>query len=150
FYDRVLAARERLGVGVIDFQRATRQALHALRAGRAVAFAADQHAGRSGLWVPFFGRPASTYRGPALMALRTGAPVFLSIPLRMPDGMYEITLEPIEIERTGDMDLDVLRLTEAYSLRLEAAVRANPEQYVWQHRRWRTPPRVLQGEEPGP
>lgn len=150
FYDRVLSARERLGVGVIDFQRATKQALHALRAGHAVAFAADQHAGRSGLWVPFFGRPASTYRGPALLALRTGAPVFLSLPLRMPDGMYEITLEPIEVERTGDMDLDVLRLTEAYSLRLEAAVRANPEQYVWQHRRWRTPPNVLRTEEPGP
>lgn len=140
FYDKVLSARERLGVGVIDFQRATRQALGALRAGRAVAFAADQHAGRSGLWVPFFGRLASTYRGPALMALRTGAAMFLSIPLRQADGTYEITLEPIPIERTGDMDRDVLRLTETYTRRLEEAVRAHPEQYVWQHRRWRDPP----------
>jgi KDO2-lipid IV(A) lauroyltransferase len=148
FYRKVLSARERLGVGVIDFQRATRQALHALRAGRAVAFAADQHAGRSGLWVPFFGRPASTYRGPALMALRTGAAMFLSIPLRREDGLYEITLEPIPVERTGDMERDVLRLTEAYTRRLEVAVRANPEQYVWQHRRWRNPPAPLQPEEP--
>jgi Kdo2-lipid IVA lauroyltransferase/acyltransferase len=140
FYAKVLSARERLGVGVIDFQRATRQALQALRAGRSVAFAADQHAGRSGLWVPFFGRPASTYRGPALMALRTGAAMFLSVPLRMPDGSYEITLEPVPVEPTGDMDADVLRLTETFTRRLEAAVRANPEQYVWQHRRWRTPP----------
>jgi Kdo2-lipid IVA lauroyltransferase/acyltransferase len=147
FYEQVLSARERLGVGVIDFQRATRQALQALRAGRAVAFAADQHAGRSGLWVPFFGRPASTYRGPALMALRTGAAMFLSIPLRIPDGSYEITLEQIPVERSGDMDADVLRLTQAYTLRLERAVRANPEQYVWQHRRWRTPP-AGQNEEP--
>lgn len=148
FYERVLSARERLGVGVIDFQRATRQALHALRSGRAVAFAADQHAGRSGLWVPFFGRLASTYRGPALMALRTGAAMFLSIPLRRADGMYEITLEPIEVERTGDMDADVLRLTQIYTRRLEAAVRANPEQYVWQHRRWREPPPGVRLEEP--
>lgn len=140
FYDAVLTARERLGVGVIDFQRATRQALQSLRAGRSVAFAADQHAGRSGLWVPFFGRPASTYRGPALMALRTGAAMFLSIPLRLADGTYEITLEPIAVERTDDMEADVLRLTRAYTARLEAAVRANPEQYVWQHRRWREPP----------
>lgn len=140
FYDQVLSARERLGVGVIDFQRATRQALRALRAGRAVAFAADQHAGRSGLWVPFFGRPASTYRGPALMALRTGAAMFLSIPLRLPDGTYEITLEPIPVQPTGDMERDVLRLTATYTRRLEEAVRANPEQYVWQHRRWRDAP----------
>lgn len=148
FYERVLSARERLGVGVIDYQRATRQALQALRAGRAVAFAADQHAGRSGLWVPFFGRLASTYRGPALMALRTGAAMFLSIPVRMPDGMYEITLEPIPVERTGDMDIDVLRLTEEYTRRLEAAVRAHPRQYVWQHRRWRKPPGQLRQPEP--
>lgn len=148
FYRAVLSARERLGVRVIDFQRARGQALQALRAGQIVGFAADQHAGRSGLWVPFFGRPASTYRGPALMALRTGAPVFLSIPLRMADGTYELTLEPVPVERTGDMDMDVLRLTETYAKRLEAAVRANPEQYVWQHRRWRTPPRVMRREEP--
>lgn len=148
FYERILSARERLGVRVIDFQRATRQALLALRAGRAVAFAADQHAGRSGLWVPFFGRPASTYRGPALMALRTDAAMFLSIPLRLADGTYEITLEPIEVERTGDMDADVLRLTQEYTRRLEAAVRANPEQYVWQHRRWRDPPAGVRVEEP--
>jgi KDO2-lipid IV(A) lauroyltransferase len=144
FYERVLSARERLGVGVIDFQRATRQALQALRAGRSVVFAADQHAGRSGLWVPFFGRPASTYRGPALMALRTGAAMFLGVPVRMPDGVYEMTLEPIPVERTGDMDGDVLRLTVEYTQRLESAVREYPEQYVWQHRRWRTPPRPQQ------
>lgn len=140
FYEQVLSARERLGVGVIDFQRATRQALRSLRAGRSVAFAADQHAGRSGLWVPFFGRLASTYRGPALMALRTGAAMFLSIPLRMPDGGYEITFEPIPVEPTGDMDADVLRLTNAHVRGLETAIRANPGQYVWHHRRWRTPP----------
>jgi Kdo2-lipid IVA lauroyltransferase/acyltransferase len=147
FYGTVLSARERMGVGVIDFQRARRHALQALRAGRAVAFAADQHAGRSGLWVPFFGRPASTYRGPALMALRTGAAMFLSIPLRQADGTYQITLEPMRVERSGDMDRDVLRLTETYTKRLEAAVRANPEQYVWQHRRWRDPPAAARREE---
>jgi KDO2-lipid IV(A) lauroyltransferase len=144
FYRNVLSARERLGVGVIDFQRATRQALQSLRRGRAVAFAADQHAGRAGLWVPFFGRPASTYRGPAIMALRTGAAMFLSIPVRLPDGTYRITLEEIAVEPSGDMDADVLTLTRAWTARLEAAVRANPEQYVWQHRRWRAPPAGLE------
>jgi KDO2-lipid IV(A) lauroyltransferase len=98
--------------------------------------------------VPFFGRLASTYRGPALMALRTGAAMFLSIPLRLADGSYEITLEPIPVEPSGDMERDVRRLTATYTQRLEAAVRANPEQYVWQHRRWRRPPADVAAEEP--
>jgi Kdo2-lipid IVA lauroyltransferase/acyltransferase len=137
FYAQILTARERLNVGVIDFQFASRHALRALRAGRVVAFAADQHAGRAGLRVPFFGRDASTYRGPALMSLRTGAPMYLSVPLRLPDGTYELTLEHIDTTATGDMEADVLRVTRDYSRRLEAAVRASPGQYLWHHRRWR-------------
>ncbi|HSJ05206.1 MAG TPA: lysophospholipid acyltransferase family protein [Longimicrobiales bacterium] len=140
FYDRIMKARQRLGIGVIDFQFATRHTMRALRDGRVVVFAADQHAGRAGIWVPFFGRPASTYRGPALMALRSGAPMFLSIPLRRPDGTYDVEMVPIDTTRTGDMDADVQRVTAEFTLRLEEAVRANPGQYLWHHRRWRRPP----------
>lgn len=149
FYRRVLAARERLGVRVIDFQVAPRHALRSLRAGRCVAFAADQHAGRAGLPVPFFGRPASTYRGPALMALRTGAPMYLCLPLRRPDGTYRVEVERIDTTPGGDMEADVLRITTSYTARLEAAVRVHPEQYVWHHRRWRLPaPAADAGREP--
>jgi Kdo2-lipid IVA lauroyltransferase/acyltransferase len=137
FYGSILDARERLGIEIIDFQGATRPTIRALRDGRIVAFAADQHAGRAGVQVPYFGRPASTYRGPALMALRTGAPVFLSSTLRLSDGTYELALEPIAVSSTGDFDADVLRLTAEFALRLESAVRRHPEQYLWHHRRWR-------------
>jgi Kdo2-lipid IVA lauroyltransferase/acyltransferase len=140
FYARIMAARNRLGVGVIDFQHATRAALRALREGKAVAFAADQHAGRAGIWVPFFGRPASTYRGPALLALRADVPMYLSIPLRMEDGTYELRLEEIDTRPTGNLERDVARVTREWTRRLEWAVRVNPEQYLWHHRRWRTPP----------
>jgi len=137
FYQRVLAARERLGIGVIDFKAASKLALKALRAGRMVAFAADQHAGNAGLQVPFFGRNVSMYRGPALMALRTGAPMYLTVPLRLPDGNYEMTLRRIEVTPSGDNEADVLRVTREYALRLEEEVRRVPEQYLWHHRRWR-------------
>lgn len=137
FYRRILDARERLGLQVIDFQVATRQTLQALRSGRIVAFAADQHAGRAGVRVPYFGREASTYRGPALMSLRTGAPLLLSLPLRAADGTYEQDFERIEFQPRGDLESDVVALTAAFTARLEAAVRAHPEQYLWHHRRWR-------------
>ena len=140
-FDRALvAARERLGMRVIERGRAPKLGLRALRAGRVLAFVADQDARRAGVFVPFFGRPASTHRGPALLALRTGAPLFLGTALRMPDGRYRIRLEEVEVDRTGETDVDVQRLTAAFTARLEAAIRTAPEQYFWHHRRWKTPP----------
>ncbi|MBI4543704.1 MAG: lysophospholipid acyltransferase family protein, partial [Gemmatimonadetes bacterium] len=65
----VRRARERLGMHVIERAHAARQGLAALRAGRVVALVADQDARRAGVLVPFFGRPASTHRGPAVLAL---------------------------------------------------------------------------------
>jgi Kdo2-lipid IVA lauroyltransferase/acyltransferase len=139
FYQRVMAARERFGVEIIDFQQATKRALKALREGRVVALAADQHAS-AGIWVPFFGRPAATFRGPAVMSLRTGAPMFLATCTRAPDGIYEVVLHHVDTTPTDDMEADVRRVTEGWVRRLEEAVRARPGQYLWHHRRWREPP----------
>lgn len=137
FYEHILAARARLGLRVIDMQAARTQALRALRRGRIVAFAADQYAGRAGIPVPFFGRPTPMYRGPAVMALRSGASMGICLPIRLPDGRYRIGLEMLEVESTGDLERDVARMTTAWAARLESAIRETPEQYLWQHRRWR-------------
>lgn len=140
-FDRAInRTRRRLGMRVIERGRAPKLALRALRAGRAVGFVADQDARGAGVFVPFFGRPASTHRGPALLALRTGAPVFTVIGLRSPDGGYEVRVEPVAAERDGDPDAAVRRLTAAFTARLEHAAKRSPEQYFWQHRRWKTRP----------
>ncbi|MGQ0560466.1 MAG: lysophospholipid acyltransferase family protein [Gemmatimonadota bacterium] len=133
------AARRRLGLGIIDRFQAHRLAIKALRGGRAVAFAADQNAGKAGVFVPFFGRLASTHRGAALFAVKTGAPLFLGTSLRRGAG-YEVTLQPVDVDRGGDLDDVVQRLTAAFTARLEEVVRAAPDQYLWLHRRWKTPP----------
>jgi KDO2-lipid IV(A) lauroyltransferase len=132
--------RRRLGVEIIYRGGAQNRAIKALGEGHAVAFAADQNAGRRGIFVPFFGRPASTFRGAATIAVRTGAPLLLAVPLRQPDGTYRMTLEEIAVSRAGELDDVVYRITAAFTARLEAAIRAAPEQYLWQHRRWRTRP----------
>jgi KDO2-lipid IV(A) lauroyltransferase len=141
-FDRmVVETRERLGMRVIPRGRATREGLRSLRAGRAVAFVADQDAKRAGAFVPFFGRPASTHRGPALLALRTGAPVFVALGmLRTPAGSYRARLEEVVVEREGEVEEVVHRMTAAFTARLEAGVRAAPDQYFWQHRRWKSRP----------
>lgn len=140
-FDReIVAARERLGMRIIERGRATKEGLRSLRAGRVVALVADQDARRAGVFVPFFGRLASTHRGPAVLALRTGAPLFLGTALRTPAGGYHVRLDPVEVERDGDAEEVTYRLTAAYTARLEAAIRAAPEQYFWHHRRWKTRP----------
>jgi Kdo2-lipid IVA lauroyltransferase/acyltransferase len=145
----LIASRERLGLGVIDRFHATRLAIKALRRGRAVAFAADQNAGKAGVFVPFFGHLASTHRGAALFAVKTDAPLFLGTSLRRGNG-YEVTLQQVEVDRTGDLDDVVYRLTVAFTEKLETVVRGAPEQYLWLHRRWKTrppeePPKAVSG-----
>lgn len=138
--------RRRLGIGIIDRFQAQRLAIKALRRGRAVAFASDQNAGRTGLFVPFFGKPASTHRGAALFAVKTGAPLFLAAALRRGDH-YEISMDRVDVDRDGDLDDVVLKLTTAFTNRLEAVVRSAPDQYLWLHRRWKTRPPESDSEE---
>lgn len=135
----LIGARERLGLGIIDRFQATRLAIKALRAGRAVAFASDQNAGKAGIFVPFFGRLASTHRGAALFAVKTGAPLFLGTSLRR-GYRYDVLLQRIDTDRSGELDEAIYRLTVAFTERLEAVVRSAPEQYLWLHRRWKTRP----------
>lgn len=133
-------ARARLGMTVIPLGGATKRALRSLRAGRVVALVADQDARRRGLFVPFFGRPASSHRGPALLALRSGAPVFAAVALRQPDGRYEIRLRHVPVPAHDDPEAQERELTAALAAALEAWVREAPGQYLWQHRRWKTRP----------
>lgn len=135
----LVAARERFGVGVIDRFSPTRELARSLRSGHVLGFAADQNAGRAGIFVPYFGKLASTHRGAALFAVRSGAPVVMMLALRKGDG-YEVSAESIEVDRNGQLDDVVYNLTAAFTARLEEVVRTAPEQYLWLHRRWKTRP----------
>ena len=148
FQADLFALRERLGMRVIEMGEAARLALRALGEGRVVALLGDQSAHGGGVLVPFFGRPAVTARGPALFAVRSGAPVFVAFALR-DAGLaprYTIAFERLVIRATEDVERDLRALTTAYTASLEAAVRRAPEQYFWQHRRWKGVP----AEELGP
>jgi KDO2-lipid IV(A) lauroyltransferase len=135
----LLNARERLGMRVIERSRASRDALRSLRDGRLVAFVADQDGRGSGVFVPFMGRPASTHRGPALLALRAGAPLFFGRALRSGAG-YDVVVRRLDVDRSGPREEAVRRMTGTFTAALESEVRAHPEQYFWQHRRWKTRP----------
>ena len=135
------AVRERLGVVPIERREAPRKVLRALQRGTSIGFVADQDARRAGVFVPFFGTPASTHRGAALFAIRAEAPLFFGATLRRDDGAYECIAEEIVVDRSGPLDDAVDRMTAAFTARLEQEIRKAPEQYFWMHKRWKTKPR---------
>jgi len=141
-FDQYLnATREAIGMTVIYDRDAVRRTPRSLREGRVVAFVADQGVlGLASTFVPFFGRPAKTPRGAAVFALRFNAPVVFAVAVRQPNGLYHISVEPVEIEQSGDRDADVDRIVAKYTGILESWVQKYPEQYFWHHRRWRRQP----------
>ncbi len=133
--------RRVMGTEVIHDADAVRRAPRALREGKMIAFLADQGVkGLASTFVPFFGRPAKTPRGPAVFALRLELPVIFGAAIRQPSGRYRFSFESIPVEDTGDRDADVDRIVATYTQVLERWVRTAPEQYFWHHRRWRRQP----------
>jgi len=133
--------RQRLGMTVVHDSEAVRRTPRSLREGRGIAFLSDQGVlGLASTFVPFFGRPAKTPRGPAVFALRLKAPVVFGIAIRQPSGKYRMSFEPVTVQDTGDRDRDVDAVVAEYTKTLERWVRRAPEQYFWHHRRWRRQP----------
>jgi KDO2-lipid IV(A) lauroyltransferase len=110
-----------------------------LRRGGILALLADQHAGRKGCWVEFFGRPASSHKGIALFTLASEAPTIFCF-ARRGDRPLVHTFGTEAILEPRDMPAEmhsVKGITEWYTRQLEATIRLAPEQYWWLHRRWR-------------
>jgi KDO2-lipid IV(A) lauroyltransferase len=132
------------GVGRIPLGAGVRGVFEALRANRWVALVADQDARRHGAFVPFFGRLTSTPKGPAELALRTGAPLIMGFTHRRDDGRHTIDMQPpldVPDRRAPDA---VEELTARHAAALEAEVRSHPASWFWLHRRWKTAPPAAQ------
>jgi KDO2-lipid IV(A) lauroyltransferase len=107
-----------------------------------VAFLSDQDAGSRGVFVEFFGRPASSHKGVALLALEHDAPICMGFARRMGRGFnFEVWVEDVIEPRDYRNEPDpVWAITQAFTRSFEAVVRRNPEQYLWLHRRWKSQP----------
>jgi KDO2-lipid IV(A) lauroyltransferase len=133
--------REAYGVHPVEVGPSMRELIRVLRKGAMVCMAADQDAGRHGLFVDFLGRAASTATGPVELARRTGAAIVFGTVRRREDGTHVAVIDPpITIEDRGDDAATVRYYVEDLSRRLERAVREVPEQWFWLHRRWKTKP----------
>ena len=135
--------RRKTGAALIDKRGALRPVLETLRRGGGmVGILLDQNAARrEGVFVPFFGRAASTSRSVALLAVRTGAPVVPIFIRREAPGRHRVLVEPaLPPPTANDPEQAIVELTARCTQTIEAAIRSTPEQWLWSHDRWRTRP----------
>jgi KDO2-lipid IV(A) lauroyltransferase len=135
--------RERLGNRTIDKRSAAREMLLILQRGGTLGILVDLNTlDREGIFVDFFGIPASTTFMLAKLALRTEAavlPVFAPWDRARRRFLLKIE-EPLVVARSGDHEDDVRRLTQLFTSVVEKYVRRYPDQWLWIHRRWKTRP----------
>jgi KDO2-lipid IV(A) lauroyltransferase len=145
----VMGVRERTGQSILYKKGATASMEDILAARGTLSFIADQDAGRKGLFVNFFGRPASTYKSIGLMAMQFGVPIVVGYGRRLEEAFsFEMGVQRIiHPAEWADKPDPLTWITQEYTSTLEQIVRDAPEQYLWVHRRWKHRPN---GELPGP
>lgn len=149
--------RQRHGVVLVDKFGAAERLPKILAAGEQLGFVADQNAGDRGLFVPYFGRLASTYKTIGLIAMQFETPVICAMARRLPATepglafLYRLELADIIYPEDWQGRPDPLfYLTARYRRALEQMVRAAPEQYLWMHRIWKSRPRHERVGKPFP
>lgn len=132
--------RERWGYRVFSRSRSVKPLLQALRRNEMLAILNDQNY-TTGIFVPFFGRPAATATGLASLARATGAAVVPAFCVRQPDNTHCIQIHPaLPLQFTEEKDEDIYRVTALVTQEIEAMVRRYPTQWMWIHDRWKHRP----------
>ncbi len=142
---RLTELRARMGVRTLYRDGTMRSMIRCLQNNQFLAILPDQDVKRvQGIFVDFFGRPAYTPVGPALLGLASGSPILIARGVRQ-GNRHLLTIDPpIFADRAAPREEEVKRLVTLYTNRLEAFIREYPSQWVWTHRRWRTQPSDLE------
>ena len=133
--DLVNRDRRRLGLETFDRKKGFQGAIGLLRELGVLGVLVDQHAGKSGVWTPFFHRLCSTSPLVATLALRTNAVVIPSAIYTDGFARWRIVMGQ-EIPWTAD---NPEQLTLDLNRNLEEQIRVSPADWFWVHNRWKTP-----------
>jgi KDO2-lipid IV(A) lauroyltransferase len=132
-----------------------------LATGGVLATLGDQDAGARGLFVNYFGRPASTHKAVALLSLQYQVPMLVVGTMRVkagpmpPEGpdvgdplRYEVVIEDLLLPEEYANRPDAVRaVTQRFTAALERIVRRAPDQYFWLHRRWKHQPKTKKARQ---
>ncbi|MBI3817321.1 MAG: hypothetical protein HY286_01420 [Planctomycetes bacterium] len=133
--------RNRFRIKLISTRNFGLRAVRHIRGGGVLSLFSDQNVRKGGVFVPFFGRAASTSAGAGHLAYRLGVPVLPMWGCRTSDGKIRgFVDDPIWPDTSKGMDSEIQRITRLHVESLERFVRLHPGQYFWFHRRWKTQP----------
>ena len=140
-----LEKRRRM-IGIHSIHNTPRQAcvensLKSLRNNELLFIQLDQNFGTAGVFVNFFGKTAATATGPAVLALRTEAPVIPVFIARNQDNRHTLFIEPEMVIEKKDSPEEVLEYNiQKITSIIEAYIRKYPQEWGWIHRRWKSRP----------
>jgi KDO2-lipid IV(A) lauroyltransferase len=145
--------RRQAGQRIIDKKGASEMMQKITSTGATLCFIADQDAGKKGVFVPFFGRKASTYKSIGLLAITCNIPIVVGYSRRLGNRFFfEICINRIIFpEEWADKQDPLYWITAEYTKAVENFIREDPTQYWWLHRRWRHRPKeeLTQADQQG-
>jgi KDO2-lipid IV(A) lauroyltransferase len=116
--------------------------LRALKKGETIAMLIDQDVDVPGVFVNFFGQRAWTPSGLAVLALKTGADIYVAFDQRIDNYKHKTVVNgPIKFAKTDNFKKDIENLTQNITYILEQHIKQYPHQWVWFHDRWKTKPK---------
>jgi len=145
--------RRQAGQRIIDKKGASEMMQKLTSSGATLCFIADQDAGKKGIFVPFFGRKASTYKSIGLLAITCNIPIGVGYSRRLGNRFFfEICMNRIIFpQEWADKQDPLYWITAEYTKAIENFIREDPTQYWWLHRRWRHRPKeeLTQADQQG-
>lgn len=130
------------GIKVIPKKNSLEKVCDALEQDNAVVFVIDQHASikaKDGLLIDFFGKPAGTFKSPALIAQYMKVPVLPSRSYRRSDGIHILEFMPPLPWLHAENEKDEIALNlRQYNKIIEDLILEYPDQWLWMHKRWKT------------
>ena len=134
--------RAEKGIKLIPLKFALRGVMKTLKANELIAILADQDAHEDGVFVEFFGRPASTPKGPAMFALRQNCPMIAGHIFRAQDGKFDVEFEVVPKPQAQNQDELIGMYMANFTKILEKNTRKAPCNWFWMHKRWKTKPQL--------
>ncbi len=135
--------RTKFGNRPINKTNSVSPAIRILREGGLLGILADVNAHpKEGVFVPFFGTPACTSSGVALLAMRTNAAIIPMCGAWDEEKQHYVGVHGriIYPSNTGDRHRDVTETTAAFTAEVEKLIRKYPDQWLWIHKRWKSRP----------
>ncbi|MDQ3710909.1 MAG: lysophospholipid acyltransferase family protein [Acidobacteriota bacterium] len=142
--NHVESFRTRFGAVTLDKTKSARKMFRMLENGELLGMMVDLNVQeKEGVFVDFFGVPASTTTSIAKLALSTNAVVMPAFAVwNEAKRKYVVHLEPpVEYRKTENVEQDIKNLTQDITSVVEKYVRQYPEQWLWIHKRWNTRPK---------